>query len=65
MRIVNYGTQSVTSFNLQATLDATDSVTVMWAGELASGFSVQLELDSLHVSMGDHVLSLEVNWLSK
>jgi hypothetical protein len=65
VRIVNYGTQSVTSFDLQATLDATDSVTVTWLGELESGYSVQLELDSLIVSMGDHVLDLEVNWLSE
>ena len=65
VRIVNYGTQSVTSFELQATLDDTDSVSQTWSGELASGYSVQLELDSLSISMGDHALSLEVNWLSE
>ena len=65
VRIVNYGTQSVTSFELQATLDANESVSVTWFGELASGNSVQLDLDSLSVSMGDHALSLEVYWLSE
>ena len=65
VRIINYGTQTVTSFELQATLDATESVSVIWLGELSSGNSVQLDLDSLSVSMGDHVLSLEVYWLSE
>ncbi len=65
VRIVNYGTQAVTDFELQATIDAADSVSLMWSGELESGYSVQLELDSLIVSMGDHVLDLEVNWLSE
>ena len=65
VRIVNYGTQPATSFELQATLDATDSVSLTWSGELSSGFSVQLELDSFMVSMGDHVVDLEVNWLSE
>jgi hypothetical protein len=65
VRIVNYGTQPATSFELQATLDVADSVSLTWSGELASGYSVQLELDSLIVSMGDHVLDLEVNWLSE
>ena len=65
VRIINYGTQTVTSFELQATLDATESVSVIWLGELMSGNSVQLSLDSLAVSMGDHLLSLEVYWLSE
>ena len=63
VRIVNYGTLSVTSFALEATLDSAETVSSTWSGELVSGSSVEVELDSMLISMGMHSLSLSLNWL--
>ena len=64
VRIVNYGTLSATDFSLQATMDSLDSISAVWMGELLPGSSVEIELDSLSISMGNHSMTLSVDWLS-
>ncbi|PCJ81459.1 MAG: hypothetical protein COA49_05025 [Bacteroidetes bacterium] len=64
VQVVNYGTLPASIFSIQAVLDATDTVSVVWNGSLSSGASIEVYLDSLAVSMGPHLVDFSVTWLA-
>ena len=65
VRLVNYGTLEATSFSVEAVLDGVVSVSMVWTGNLSSGLSVEITLDSIAVSMGNHTIDFSVAWLSE
>lgn len=54
----NRGTQTLTSLQINATIDNNNVVTTNWTGSLASFASTTITLTSLTATTGDHVLTI-------